>query len=113
MKTTLPVFLLLCLCTALGLPAQQSGETELQGCLHRAGSAYVLVDQNGESQQVSYLKSYKNLNLHEVKLTGRQTVRTIDATPPGGASATIQRPYFQAHSVTVVSPNCQGYAPLK
>jgi hypothetical protein len=114
MKAAMALSILLALSTGSGLQAEQStGETQLQGCLRRSGSQYVLIDREGTSLDVSYNKKLKNLNGHEVKLTGRQLIRTIDTTPPGAASSTIQRPYFQVESAQDLSPNCQGYAQLK
>jgi hypothetical protein len=113
MKTAQSISLALLFCSPALLAQRTSNPYELQGCLRRSGSQYVLVDRDGTWQQVSYSKQMKSLVGHEVKLTGKQTIRTIDTTPPGGASSAIERPYFQIESAQDVKPSCEGYAPLK
>jgi len=100
--------------SASGLLAQHSkNNTEIEGCLRLSGSHYVIIDREGTLQEVSFSKKLKNLAGHEVKLTGKQSMRTIDTTPPGGASSAIEKPYFQVDSVQDIKPSCEGYAPLK
>ncbi len=82
---------------------------EIQGCLQRNQGSYVLVDTNNEYQRVSDNKSLKKLVGHEVKLTGTPETRTIDTTPPGGASSAIEQRYFRIKTVQDVTPNCHAY----
>ncbi len=82
---------------------------EIQGCLQHNQGSYVLVDTNNEYQRLSDNKSLKKLVGHEVKLTGTPEVRTIDTTPPGGASSAIEQRYFRVKSVQDVTPNCHAY----
>ena len=114
MKTSLSLLPALLLFGSSGLFAQQpKSPNELEGCLRRSGSQYVLIDRDGTMQEVSHSKLLKNLVGHEVKLTGTQSIRTIDTTPPGAASSAVERPYFRVESAQDIKPSCEGYAPLK
>ncbi len=86
-----------------------SDTTEIQGCLQRSQGYYILVDTNNEYQRLSDNKGFKKLIGHEVKLTGTPEIRTIDNTPPGGASSAIEQHFFRAKTVQDVAPNCQAY----
>jgi hypothetical protein len=122
MTQTLMLCLLLLVFNA-GMLAQPSGETaftdkndsgshdvaELQGCLQRSEGYYILVDTNNEYQRLSENKGLKKLVGHEVKLTGTPEVRTIDNTPAGGASSTVEQHYFRIKTVQDVTPNCHAY----
>ena len=114
MKGSLLISLALLLCSGSELFARGGkSDTELEGCLRRSGNQYFLIDRDGTSEEVSHSKLLKNLVGHEVKLTGKQTIRTIDTTPPGGASSAKEKPYFEVQSAQDVSADCQGYAVLK
>lgn len=122
MTQTFMLSLLLLLFNA-GVLAQSSGESafankndsgshavaEIQGCLQRNQGFYILVDTNNEYQRLSDNKSLKKLVGHEVKLTGTPEVRTIDNTPPGGASSAVEQRYFRIKTVQDVTPNCHAY----
>lgn len=122
MTQTVVLSLLLLLLTT-GLPAQTSGKyafagktdsgnhqvAEIQGCLQRNQGYYILVDQNNEYQRLSDNKGLKKLVGHEVRLTGTPEVRSIDDTPPGGASNVIEQHYFRVKTVQDVTPNCHAY----
>jgi len=82
---------------------------EIQGCLQRDKGFYILVDTNNEYQRLSDNKSFKKLLGHEVRLTGTPEVRTIDTTPPGGASSAIEQHYFKVKTVQDVTSNCHAY----
>jgi len=82
---------------------------EIQGCLQVEQGEYILVDKNNDYQRLSDSSSLKKLVGHEVKLTGKPAVRTIDTTPPGGASSAIEQRYFLVKTVHDVTPNCQAY----
>lgn len=114
---------LLLLAFSTGVPAQPSRANafappgnsdshdlaEIQGCLERDQGFYILVDRNNEYERLSDNKNLKKLLGHEVKLTGKPAVRTIDNTPPGGASSAIEQHYFIVKTVQDVTPNCQAY----
>jgi hypothetical protein len=86
-----------------------SNTAELQGCLRRSEGQYFLVDRDGVAKVLSNNSKLKNLAEHEIKVTGKPMIRTIDTTPPGGASSAIEKPYFEVKTVTEISPNCSGY----
>lgn len=86
-----------------------SATAEIQGCLQRNQGYYILVDTNNEYQRLSDNKAFKQLIGHEVKLTGTPEIRTIDNTPPGGASSAIEQHVFRVKTVQDVAPNCHAY----
>jgi len=96
---------------AFAAPANSDSHemAEIQGCLERNEGSYILVDRNNEYQRLSDNKNLKKLVGHEVKLTGKPAVRTIDNTPPGGASSAIEQHYFIVKTVQDITPNCQAY----
>jgi len=114
------MFSLLLFCFSSGLFAQPSGASpfldkdesstaEVLGCLERNQGYYILVDTNNEYQRLSDNKGLKKLVGHEVRLTGTPEIRTIDNTPPGGASSAIEQHYFRVKTVQDVAPNCHAY----
>jgi hypothetical protein len=82
---------------------------EIQGCLQRQQGYFILVDMNNEYERLSNNNALKKLVGHEVKLTGKPQIRSIDNTPAGGASNVIQMRYFQIKTVQDVAPNCHAY----
>jgi hypothetical protein len=82
---------------------------EIQGCLRRFQGQYILVDKENTFQWLSNYKTLKNMVEHEVRLTGKPAIRTIDTTPPGGASSAKEVRYFQVKGAVDVSPKCEGY----
>jgi hypothetical protein len=88
---------------------KKSVSAEIQGCLRQSQGQYILVDKDNTFQRLSNYRSLKQLVGHEVRLTGKPEIRTIDTTPPGGASSSIEQRYFQVKSAVDVSPNCAGY----
>lgn len=82
---------------------------ELQGCLERDKGVYILVDKNNEFLRLSENKNLQKLVGHEVKLTGKPAIRTIDNTLPGGASSATEQRYFVVKTVEDVTPNCTAY----
>ena len=102
----------------LGSAQSESGQTstgkdvvsaEIQGCLRRSQGQYILVDKENTFQWLSNYRTFKNLVGHEVRLTGKPAIRTIDTTPPGAASSAKEVRYFQVKGAADVSPNCDGY----
>lgn len=85
------------------------GPAMLEGCLQKSQGEYTITDKDGMSHHLSegskLLKSYVG---HEVQLTGVPSTRTIDTTPPGGASSAIERPVFKVKTVKDVAVTCQS-----
>jgi hypothetical protein len=122
MTQTVMLFLLLTL-VSTGAAAQPSqaamfadkdksnshDSAEIQGCLQRQDGYFILVDKNNEYERLSNNNALKKFVGHEVRLSGKPEIHTIDNTPPGGASSAKQVPYFQVKSVEDINPNCQTY----
>ena len=120
MHKLLPLFLALLTLVALAAHASAQSEAapptdknavsaEIQGCLRRYQGQYILVDKANTFEWLSSYRGLKNLLDHEVRLTGKPAMRTIDTTPWGGASSVKEQWYFQVKSAEDVAPNCAGY----
>jgi hypothetical protein len=83
----------------------------LEGCLQKSEGEYTITDKDGLLHHLTegpkLLKSYVG---HEVQLTGTPSIRTIDTTPPGGASSAIEKPVFRVRTVKDVAATCQSLA---
>jgi hypothetical protein len=87
-----------------------SGPTTIQGCLHYEEGQFWLLDGEGTKHRlVGSGKQLKPQTDHEVQLTGKPSSRTIDNTPPGGASSVIQQYVFEVKSVKRTADNCKPY----
>ncbi len=88
--------------------AGKSSLATIQGCLQRSQGNYILVDEDNTFRRLSNNGKLKGLLGHEVRLTGKPAIRTIDTTQPGTASTAVEQRYFEVKSVEDVSPNCQA-----
>jgi hypothetical protein len=82
---------------------------ELQGCLQRSEGRYILVDKDNTYERLSDTSKLRNLVSHEVKVTGKRAMRTVDTTPPGAASSAVEVRYIEVKTVSDISPSCQAY----
>jgi hypothetical protein len=88
-------------------PASTPGYEVIEGCLQKFGVEYILTDKNGLLHHLSggKLKQYVG---HEVQLSGKPSVKTVDTTPPGAASSALEVPIFVVKSVKDVGATCQA-----
>lgn len=106
----LALVLLLC---ASGLHANAASKASdlgtLSGCLHSSDSQYSLID---DTETIHHLvgaaSKLKPLVGHEVEITGKPGVRTVDATPAGGASAAVSQPIFEVKGVKDIAATCKS-----
>ena len=81
----------------------------ISGCLQKDEGLYSLIDGTGTLHRLSGAsKKLSPLVGHEVELTGKPTWTTIDATPPGGASAVRQQYVFEVKTVKQLADTCQS-----
>jgi len=108
-------FTLVLLVSALWLQAQDAGQTTsktsglttIQGCLQYTNGHYRLTEDNGTSHQ---LQSEANKLIHhvghEVAITGKPAVRSVDTTVQGSESTVKEEPVFKVSSVKHVADTC-------
>jgi hypothetical protein len=90
-------------------PVNPSGLTTLNGCLHYDDGQYWLIDADNTKHRLSgYGKQLKQHIGHEVELTGKPSSRTIDNTPPGGASSAITQYVFEVKGVKRTADLCKS-----
>lgn len=86
---------------------EAQGPAVLEGCLQTSEGQYTITEKNGLLHHLSggskLLKSYVG---HEVQLTGKPSIVTVDATLPGGASSAVEKPVFRVKTVKDVSATC-------
>jgi len=106
------VLTLVLLVSAVWLQAQDAGKTSsletIEGCLQRSEGQYSLTDNTGTIHHLTGGASKLNPHVgHEVEITGKPGVRTLDTTPQGGASSAVEQPIFEVKSVKHVADTCK------
>ena len=106
-------FLLLLLLSACWLLAKSSGAsgTTVEGCLTSSSDNYYyyLTDSDGRRYHLSgSANSLKNYVGHQVKVTGKLSVRTIDTTQQGLESTAKEIAYLKVKSLQQVADSCKG-----
>jgi hypothetical protein len=113
-RNTLMLALIL-LISAMLLQAQDSGQasgnnaspTTLEGCLTYSAGHYRLTDSSGMVYQLSNQANKLTKHVgHQVKLTGKPGIRTIDTTIQGGASSAKEQHVFKVNTVEHVAETC-------
>ena len=107
------------LCLSLSAQAGDPGADKVQappnvagtlnGCLQREGFQYTLIDQAGKSYLLTgNTGKLSHLAGHQVEITGKPTVKTIDTTQPLAASTVQEIPAFEVKSAKLVSKACSS-----
>ena len=78
------------------------------GCLQRYGWQYFLNERNGTQEQLTGYSKLKDFVGHEIEITGVRGVKTVDNTPPGGASSVIMHPIVNVKTVKDLGKGCSG-----
>jgi len=109
------MFTLVLVLSALWLQAQDAGQTTgktsglttIQGCLQYTNGHYRLTEDNGTTHQ---LQSEANKLIHhvghEVAITGKPAVRSVDTTVQGSESTVKEEPVFKVSSVKHIADTC-------
>jgi hypothetical protein len=121
MRKTLPLVLLL-LSFSLWLQAQEgdpgadiwqapTGPSRVDGCLQSSGGHYTVTGKDGTvtdlTGNTAWLSHYVG---HEVEITGKPTVRTLDTTAKDAASTVEELPALEVKSAKEVSKTCAAAA---
>ena len=115
MRKTLVLTLVL-LVPAVWLPAQDAGKTSgktseletIEGCLQRSEGQYTLLDNTNTIHHLTGGASKLNPHIgHQVEITGKPGVRTLDTTAQGTASTAVVQPVIEVKSVKHVADTCK------
>jgi hypothetical protein len=89
-------------------PSAPAGMTVLAGCLQYDDRQYWLMEADGTKHLLAGAgKQLKGYVGHQVELTGKPSSRSIDNTPPGGASNVITQYVFEVKSVRHIALTCK------
>jgi len=85
-----------------------SNLTTLTGCLQLSNTRYMLTEDNGTEHELSGAANKLSHHVgHEIEVTGKQAIMTVDTTAPGAASSTVEKWVFEVKSVKHVADTCQ------
>lgn len=113
------VLIVTVLAFTVGLQAKSAGPASDQaaaseaptitGCLQITKSGdYALTDDDGQTHDLSgSTRKLRPFVGHEVELTGKTVVRTVDNTPPGGASSVRYYSVFEVKSAKQIADQCK------
>ena len=88
--------------------SKSSGLTTIQGCLNYTNGHYRLTEGNGTTHQLQSQANKLTKHVgHEVTITGKPAVRTVDTTIQGAASSVREEPVFRVTSVQHVGDTCK------
>ena len=107
---TLALLLLTFVSAQYANAASKASDLEtISGCLQSSDSQYSLID---DTETIHHLvggaSKLKPLVGHQVEITGKPGVRTVDATPLGGASAAVSQPIFEVKGVKDIAATCKS-----
>ena len=86
----------------------ESRYVKLEGCLHRSGWQYSIIERDGTQEFLAGYPKLKDYVGHDIEITGVRTVKTVDNTPPGGSSSVIMQPIVNVKSVKDLGTGCPG-----
>lgn len=116
------MFAMLLLTSALCLPAQEGipgadvarapvgkSPTTVQGCLSSSGGHYTVTDKHGKvSRLTGSTAKLSHFVGHEVEITGKPTVITLDTTMTQTASSAEELPALQVEHAKLLSKTCKS-----
>ena len=80
----------------------------LTGCLATAKGGYTLTEDNGQTHELSGGGSKLRAHVgQEVEIAGKPGTKTVDNTPPGGASNVMEFAVFEVKSVKKIADQCR------
>jgi hypothetical protein len=101
--------------SAVWLQAQDAAKTSgkasdletIEGCLQRSEGQYTLIDSTNTIHHLVGGASKLSHHIgHQVEITGKPGVRTLDTTPQGAASAAVVQPIIEVKSVKHIAETC-------
>ena len=90
-------------------PAKTSGPTTIRGCLQSAAGTFTLTESNGTVHRLSgYANKLSHQVGHEVQITGKPGVKTVDTSQQNIASSAEEIPVFEVKTVTHIADTCKS-----
>ena len=116
------MFALALLLFALWVPAQEmpsaeatrkagkAGPVTLQGCLQSSDNQFMLIESDATAHRLAGNGNKLSKEVgHEIEVTGKDEIRTLDTTPQGGASSVKMITVFQVKTIKQVADTCKSY----
>jgi len=113
-KTKILTLTLVLLISAVWMQAQDAGKGKtsnletIEGCLQSSEGQYSLIDDTNTIHRLtggaSKLKQHVG---HQVEITGKPGVRTLDTTPLGAGSSAVVQAIFEVKSVKHIADICK------
>ena len=103
--------------SAVCLQAQDAAKTSgkasdletIEGCLQHSAGQYTLIDSTNTIHHLVGGGAKLSPHIgHQVEITGKPGVRTLDTTPQGGASAAVVQPIIEVKSVKHIADTCKS-----
>ncbi len=92
-------------------PSTASGLSTIQGCLTYTNGHYRLTEDNGTVHQLQSQANKLTKHVgHEVTITGKPAIRTVDTTIQGQGSTTKEQQVFKVSDVQHVADTCTSAA---
>ncbi len=86
---------------------KDAGLTTLKGCLRSSDNEYTLTDDTGTTHGLSGAANKLGKQVgHEVELTGKPGIRTVDTTNAGTASSAAEQHVFEVKTVKPIADTC-------
>jgi hypothetical protein len=90
-------------------PSTASGLTAITGCLSYTNGHYRLTEDNGTVHQLQSQANKLTKHVgHEVTITGKPAIRTVDTTIQGQGSTTKEQQVFKVSDVQHVADTCKS-----
>ncbi len=116
MRKTLVLGLLL-LVSAAWLQAQSASSSDkgktsdlitIEGCLQTSQGQYMLTETSGNVHRLTGADNKLKHHIgHEVEITGKQTIRTIDTSQQGIAASAAEQEVIEVKSVKHIADMCK------
>jgi len=91
------------------LQAPPTAPNSIHGCLQRSGFQYNLIEDSGKSLVLTGdTAKLRHLGGHQVEITGKPAVKTINTTEQWAASTVEEIPAFEVNSAKLVSKTCSS-----
>ncbi len=89
--------------------APPNAPNAIHGCLQRSGFQYNLVEDSGKSLVLTgETGKLHHMSGHQVEITGKPTVKTINTTEQWAASTVEEIPAFEVNGAKLVSKACSS-----
>ena len=88
--------------------SNEANYVSAEGCLQRSGWQYFLNERDGTQEQLTGYPKLKDYVGHDIEITGVRGAKTVDNTPPGGASSVVIHPVINVKTVKDLGKGCAG-----